>query len=227
MQERDFLSLTEPTQRAFRRHKRRSRSPRSAASSCSAPFTSCPSLRWRLIAAIFVVLTRCLDVEEARGAVQWRILYMIFGMLALGTAMETTGAAHLIASGVTGAVGRFGPRRHALGHVPGRDTPHGADQQQRCRCPLNADRVRNRSRAGGRCAAVCGRGHVRLRGQFSPPPSGTRPTPTFSARAVIALPISRKSARRSISSLDRGQSPHPDLLALRAKTVRQSKVQPL
>ncbi len=34
---------------------------------------------------------------------------MIFGMLALGVAMEKTGAAHLIASGVTGAVGRFGP----------------------------------------------------------------------------------------------------------------------
>ena len=35
---------------------------------------------------------------------------MIFGMLALGVAMEKTGAAHLIASGVTAAVGHFGPR---------------------------------------------------------------------------------------------------------------------
>ena len=63
-----------------------------------------------LIAAIFVVLTRCLDIEEARGAIQWRIPYMIFGMLALGSAMEKIGAAHLIASGVTRAVGHFGPR---------------------------------------------------------------------------------------------------------------------
>jgi len=62
-----------------------------------------------LIAAIFVVLARCLDIDEARKAIEWRILFMIFGMLALGTALETTGAAHLIASGVIGTVGRLGP----------------------------------------------------------------------------------------------------------------------
>jgi di/tricarboxylate transporter len=110
MQERDFLSLTEPTQRAFRRHK----APLAILGIFSvivfAALHVLPIAALALIAAVFVVLTRCLDVEEARGAIQWRILYMIFGMLALGAAMEKTGAAHLIASGVTGAVGHFGPR---------------------------------------------------------------------------------------------------------------------
>ena len=110
MQERDFLSLTEPTQRAFRRHK----APLAILGILSvivfAAFHVLPIAAVALVAAIFVVLTRCLDIEEARGAIQWRILYMIFGMLALGAAMEKTGAAHLIASGVTGAVGHFGPR---------------------------------------------------------------------------------------------------------------------
>src|SRR5262249_60944021 len=68
------------------------------------------SAAFALTAAISVRLTRCLDIGEGPGAIQWRILYMIFGMLALGAAMEKTGAAHLIASGVAGAVGHFGPR---------------------------------------------------------------------------------------------------------------------
>jgi len=110
MQERDFLSLTEPTQRAFRR----SKAPLAILAILSvivfAAFHVLPIAALAFIAAVFVVLTRCLDIEEARGAIQWRILYMIFGMLALGAAMEKTGAAHLIASGVTGAVGHFGPR---------------------------------------------------------------------------------------------------------------------
>jgi di/tricarboxylate transporter len=109
MQERDFLSLTEPTQRAFRRHKAPIAIMAIGSVIVLGAFHVLPIAALALIAAIFVVLTRCLDIEEARGAVEWRILYMILGMLALGTAMETTGAAHLIASGVTGAVGRFGP----------------------------------------------------------------------------------------------------------------------
>jgi len=109
MQERDFLSLTEPTQRAFRRHKAPLAIMAIGSVIVLGAFHVLPIAALALIAAIFVVLTRCLDIEEARGAVQWRILYMILGMLALGTAMETTGAAHLIARGVTGAVGRFGP----------------------------------------------------------------------------------------------------------------------
>jgi len=109
MQERDFLSLTEPTQRAFRRHKAPLAIVASGSVIVLGAFHVLPIAALALVAAIFVVLTRCLDIEEARAAVEWRILYMILGMLALGSAMETTGAAHLIADGVTGAVGRFGP----------------------------------------------------------------------------------------------------------------------
>ena len=109
MQERDFLSLTEPTQRAFRRHKAPLAIMALGSVIVLGAFHVLPLAALALIAAIFVVVTRCLDIEEARGAVEWRILYMILGMLALGTAMETTGAAHLIASGLTRAVGHFGP----------------------------------------------------------------------------------------------------------------------
>ena len=110
MQERDFLSLTEPKQRSFRPHKAPLAVAAIVAVMVLAAFNVLPITALALVAAIAVILTRCLDVEEAYEAIEWRLLFIIFGMLALGHAMETTGAANLIANGVTTAVGRFGPQ---------------------------------------------------------------------------------------------------------------------
>ncbi len=109
MRERDFLNLTEPKQRAFRRHKAPLAIGAIAAVMLLAAFNILSITTLGLIAAILVILTKCLDVEEAYEAIEWRLLFIIFGMLALGQAMESTGAANLIATGVTGAFGRFGP----------------------------------------------------------------------------------------------------------------------
>jgi di/tricarboxylate transporter len=109
MQERDFLSLTEPKQRAFRPHKAPLAIGSMAVVMVLAAFEVLPISAVALVAAIFVVVAKCLDIEEAYEAIEWNLLFIIFGMLALGHAMESTGAAHLIAWEVTGAVGRFGP----------------------------------------------------------------------------------------------------------------------
>lgn len=109
MQERDFLNLTEPKQRAFRREKAPLAMAAIAAVMGLAAFNVLPIAALALLAAILVIATKCLDFEEAYEAIEWPILFIIFGMLALGKAMESTGAAHLIAGGVTGAVGHFGP----------------------------------------------------------------------------------------------------------------------
>jgi di/tricarboxylate transporter len=109
MQERDFLNLTEPKQRAFRPHRAPLAIGTITVVMLVAAFDLLPIAALALIAAIFVVVAGCLDIEEAYEAIEWKLLFIIFGMLALGSAMETTGAAHLLASGVTGAVGRFGP----------------------------------------------------------------------------------------------------------------------
>ena len=118
LQERDFLSLTEPQQRAFRRHKAPLAIVAIGSVMVLGTLHVLPIAALALIAAIFVVLARCLDIDEARKAIEWRILFMIFGMLALGTALETTGAAHLIASGVIGTVGRLGRRLAILVATP-------------------------------------------------------------------------------------------------------------
>jgi len=59
--------------------------------------------------AVCVVATRCLDVEEAYEAVEWKIIFLIFGMLALGMALEKTKGAELIAHAIINELGSFGP----------------------------------------------------------------------------------------------------------------------
>jgi di/tricarboxylate transporter len=53
-----------------------------------------------IIAVAAVILTRCIDPDEAYRSVDWRILVMIFGMLAVSRSMETTGAMKLIVDAI-------------------------------------------------------------------------------------------------------------------------------
>ena len=43
--------------------------------------------------AVFVCLTGCLKSREAYESIEWKLLFVIFGMLAFGAAMQHTGAA--------------------------------------------------------------------------------------------------------------------------------------
>jgi di/tricarboxylate transporter len=60
-------------------------------------------------AALAVLLTRCISVEEAYSFVEWRLLILIGGMTAFGTAMEKTGAAELVARWVVAGLAPWGP----------------------------------------------------------------------------------------------------------------------
>jgi len=62
-----------------------------------------------LSAATLTVLTGCLQVDEARKAVEWHVVLLIAGMLAFGTAMQRTGAAEWIALTLLGPVASLGP----------------------------------------------------------------------------------------------------------------------
>jgi di/tricarboxylate transporter len=62
-----------------------------------------------VIGATAMVITRCLDMEQAYRAIDWRAVFLIAGMLPLGVAMEDTGAAAYVATGVMGALGGLGP----------------------------------------------------------------------------------------------------------------------
>lgn len=56
-----------------------------------------------------VVATGCLDVEEAYEAVDWKIIFLIFGMLALAMALEKTRGAELVAHTLIRGLGGWGP----------------------------------------------------------------------------------------------------------------------
>lgn len=62
-----------------------------------------------LIGIALMVLTGCLRMEEAYRAIEWRAVFLIAGMLPLGTAMQETGAASMLAQGVVNVFGQFGP----------------------------------------------------------------------------------------------------------------------
>ncbi|MEJ2729832.1 MAG: SLC13 family permease [Deltaproteobacteria bacterium] len=70
-----------------------------------------------VIGAALMVLCGCLSMDEAYRQIEWKAVFLIAGLLPLGTALDQTGAARLIAEGVVAFVGPFGPRAVMLGLV--------------------------------------------------------------------------------------------------------------
>jgi di/tricarboxylate transporter len=53
-----------------------------------------------LAGVVLMVTTGCLKTEEAYAAVSWNIVFLLAGVIPLGIAMQKTGAAQFLASGV-------------------------------------------------------------------------------------------------------------------------------
>ena len=62
-----------------------------------------------VVGGTIMVLTGCLNMEQAYRAIDWRAIFLIAGMLPLGTAMQNTGAATYIADQVMILLGDAGP----------------------------------------------------------------------------------------------------------------------
>lgn len=65
-----------------------------------------------LAGCVVICIARCLKTSEAYGSIEWNILFLIYGMLAMGMAMEHTGAAAWIAGHMVDAVQLFVPSVH-------------------------------------------------------------------------------------------------------------------
>lgn len=59
-----------------------------------------------MVAAGAMIFTRCTRAEEARRSIDWQVLIVIGASIALGVALEKTGAAHTIAQAFVGLVGQ-------------------------------------------------------------------------------------------------------------------------
>jgi di/tricarboxylate transporter len=62
-----------------------------------------------VVGVILMALTGCLRTEEAYKAVNWKVIMLLAGVLPLGTAMDSTGAAELMANSMIDGLSGFGP----------------------------------------------------------------------------------------------------------------------
>jgi di/tricarboxylate transporter len=89
-EDNNLVNVAQPSEKGFRRSMAPLAIAVTAAVVVGASLDIMPIASLALIGAIVVLATRCVEVEEAVQSVDWRILGLIFAMLAIGTAMEKT-----------------------------------------------------------------------------------------------------------------------------------------
>lgn len=95
--DRNFLMLVDVPHAPPRRHRIGIACGVIAAVVTLATFNILPISALALMGALVVVLTGCLQADEAYKSIQWKVLFLIFGMLSLGMALEKTRGAELVA----------------------------------------------------------------------------------------------------------------------------------
>ncbi len=115
-QRQDFINLSEPEHTVLRR----SKAPIAigalllfmvmGALGGNFGIPQVPIVLLALVGAMLVLITRCVQPQEAYQAIEWKVVFMIFGMLGLGMAIDKSGLAQLIANGMTHGLGIEDPR---------------------------------------------------------------------------------------------------------------------
>lgn len=103
--EMGLVDVSRPSARAFRR----SHAPIALVAMVGivalAALGVAPILMLSIIAVALVLFTRCIDAEEAFSFVDGRLLALIFSMLAIGAALQASGAVALIANSIAPYLG--------------------------------------------------------------------------------------------------------------------------
>ena len=68
-----------------------------------------PIMMAAIIGSMFLVITRCITMEEAYLAIDWKVIFLLAGAISLGVALDSSGAATLISTFLIGIVGSLGP----------------------------------------------------------------------------------------------------------------------
>ncbi len=106
---RGFANLSLPDIRGYRREKAWIPVLAMVLVMALAALNIMPIVILAIIAAVVVVATGCLSSEEAYKSVQWPLLVLIFAMLAIGSAMQSSGAAQLLADTLAVLASPLGP----------------------------------------------------------------------------------------------------------------------
>ena len=105
----ELISLNSVQERAYRRDKAPIAIAAVLAVMVLAAFKVMPIEGLAMIAAALVVATGCLDTEDAYKAIDWCILTLIFGMLAISIAMNKVGLVDTVVSHVMTLAPLLGP----------------------------------------------------------------------------------------------------------------------
>lgn len=105
----DFLVLNENMQEVAREEKAKTALAIMAAVLLPVIFGWVPIYIAVVIGAAFMVLSKCLTMDEAYRFIEWKAVFLIAGMLPLGVALDKTGAAALVAQKTIALLGPFGP----------------------------------------------------------------------------------------------------------------------
>ena len=107
--EMDMVDVSTPNERAYRR----SQAPIAVLSILAivvlAGIGVAPILMLSVLAVALVLVTRCIDADEAFEFVDGRLLSLIFSMLAIGAALEHTGAVELIVQAIAPVMSKLPP----------------------------------------------------------------------------------------------------------------------
>jgi di/tricarboxylate transporter len=80
-----------------------------AAAILTAALNILPIVSAAIAAVVLLVMTGILRTEEVYRAVEWKVIFLLAGVLSMGAALEKTGAAGLLAQGIESGLGHYGP----------------------------------------------------------------------------------------------------------------------
>ncbi len=98
--EMELVDISHPTARAYRRTKAPIAIGALVLVIVLSSFEVAPILVMAFLAVALILITRCIDSDEALGFVDGRLMAMIFGMLAVGQGLDASGAVSLIVMAV-------------------------------------------------------------------------------------------------------------------------------
>jgi di/tricarboxylate transporter len=98
--EMQVVDIAQPSDRAYRRNRAPVVMAVLAAVVLLSAFDVAPIAILAMIGVAVVLVTRCIDADEAFGYIEGRLLALIFGMLAVGAGLEHSGAVEMVVGAV-------------------------------------------------------------------------------------------------------------------------------